>query len=174
MAKSSPDRTVQKKQPPDLLVHARKLLDEADRFAATKAGTNRRPSGGFRVTLEGCSGRPSAPALRLLAPHALAAVTNIARLAREIRPPPSRTPAEMHRRARLCANTAIASPKARGRPAGRRTSSTVDVLAPRHPFNVTVVTVGPLRRTTPRPSGWQKRYRTKRRSPTTNSQCCWT
>jgi hypothetical protein len=28
---------------------------------------------------------------------------------------PSRRPAEMHRRARLCANTAIASPKARGR-----------------------------------------------------------
>src|SRR5262249_24206907 len=42
------------------------------------AGTNRRSSGGFRVTLEGCSGRPSAPALRLLEPHALAAVTNIA------------------------------------------------------------------------------------------------
>ena len=39
----------------------------------------------------------------------------------------------MHRRARLCANTAIASPKVRGRPASRRTSSTVDVLALRHP-----------------------------------------
>jgi len=38
----------------------------------------------------------------------------------------------MHRRARLCANTAIASQKARGRPASRRTSSTVDVLALRH------------------------------------------
>src|SRR6516162_7242912 len=38
------------------------------------------------------------------------------------------------RRARLCANTAIASPKARGRPASRHTSSTVDVLALRHPL----------------------------------------
>src|SRR6516165_8367491 len=38
------------------------------------------------------------------------------------------------RRARLCANTAIASPKARGRPASRRTSPTVDVLALRHPL----------------------------------------
>src|SRR5262245_17315937 len=63
---------------PDLFVHARELLVEANRFDATKVGTNRRPSGGFRVTLEGCSGRPSAPALRLLEPHALAAVTNIA------------------------------------------------------------------------------------------------
>jgi hypothetical protein len=57
------------------------------------------------------------------------------------------------RRARLCANTAIASPKARGRPASRRTSSTVDVLALRHPSNGTVVTVAPWRRKTPRPSG---------------------
>jgi hypothetical protein len=60
-------------------------------------------------------------------------------------------------RARLCANTAIASPKARGRPASRRTSSTVDVLALRHPSNGTVVTVAPWRRKTPRQSGWQKR-----------------
>src|SRR5262249_49622185 len=42
--------------------------------------------------------------------------------------PPYRTPAKMHRRARLCANTAIASPKARGRFAIRRTSSTVMCL----------------------------------------------
>jgi hypothetical protein len=41
---------------------------------------------------------------------------------------------QARRRARLCANTAIASPKARGRPASRRTSSTVDVLALRHPL----------------------------------------
>src|SRR5262249_41528397 len=37
-----------KKQPPDLFVHARELLVEANCFDATKAGTNRRPSGGFR------------------------------------------------------------------------------------------------------------------------------
>src|SRR6516165_443619 len=48
------------------------------------------------------------------------------------------------RRARLCANTAIASPKARGRPASRRTSSTVDVLALRRPSNGTVVDGGTM------------------------------
>src|SRR5262245_13195927 len=68
---------------PDLFVHARELLVEANRLDATKAGTNRRPSGGFRVTLEGLLGPPvaewpSAPALRLLEPHTLATVTNIA------------------------------------------------------------------------------------------------
>src|SRR5258708_12088266 len=40
--------------------------------------------------------------------------------------------------------------KARGRPASRRTSSTVDVLALRHPSNGPVVTVAPRRRKTPR------------------------
>ena len=39
MAKSSPDRTVLKKQPPDLFVHARELLVEANRLDATKAHT---------------------------------------------------------------------------------------------------------------------------------------
>jgi hypothetical protein len=38
-------------------------------------------------------------------------------------------------------STCYRSWKARGRPASRRTSSTVDVLAPRPPFNGTVVTV---------------------------------
>jgi hypothetical protein len=47
--------------------------------------------------------------------------------------------------------------KARGRPASRRTSSTVDVLALRHPSNGTVVTVARWQRKTPRQSGWQKR-----------------
>jgi hypothetical protein len=40
-----------------------------------------------------------------------------------------------------------------GRPASRRTSFTVDVLALRHPSNATVVTVRPWRRKTPRRSG---------------------
>jgi hypothetical protein len=60
---------------------------------------------------------------------------------------------EQRRRARSCANTAIVSPKARGRPASRRTSSTVDVLALRHPSNGMVVTVAPWRRKTLHPSG---------------------
>jgi hypothetical protein len=68
---------------PDLFVHARELLIEANRFDATKAGTNRHPREASGVTLEGLLGppvaeRPSAPALRLLEPHALATVTNIA------------------------------------------------------------------------------------------------
>jgi len=44
------------------------IADEADRFDATKAG----------ITVRLRNERPSAPALRLLEPHALAAVTNIA------------------------------------------------------------------------------------------------
>src|SRR5262249_50740126 len=50
--------------------------------------------------------------------------------------------------ARSCANTAIASPKARGRPASRRTSSTVDVLALRHLSPETVMTVAPMAKKT--------------------------
>jgi hypothetical protein len=42
------------------------IADEADRFDATKAG----------ITVKLRDERPSAPALRLLEPHALAAVTN--------------------------------------------------------------------------------------------------
>src|SRR5262245_15573077 len=41
---------------PDLFVHARELLVEADGCYATQAGTTTRPSGGFRVTLESAWG----------------------------------------------------------------------------------------------------------------------